>query len=486
MEELLRSLGVPSDPEDGGSVNGLLDAFPGHVAILDADGRILATNERWRRFQGEAGDGAAGYGVGDNYRNAYRRVAAAGSPGAADVAAALEQVLDGRRHGFHSESPWHSPTERRWFMVRMAAIMDGPLRRVLVTHEDITPLKASRDANDLLATVAARTANGVVITDAQQRIEWVNDAFTMMTGYARNEVVGRRPGAFLQGEGSEGPALQRIREACRIGESVTATILNYRKSGEPFIVELRVDPVRDAAGTVTHFIAIQVDVTDAQERAEEVAAAAQAERERLAAELHDGLGQELTGAALLVTAGLAALPPDAAGVDALRRGIAAIQRATASARELAHGTAPAHMHQGLRHSLEALAWELSVPGKLVVRVHVDADASVSGARAHHLYRISQEAVANAIRHGHATSIAIELRHTSVALVLSIDDDGCGIAANVSGFGLRMMGNRAKQLHGELTIGRGARGGTRVECVVPREVDAVARTRARAQATSLAP
>jgi PAS domain S-box-containing protein len=112
-----------------------------------------------------------------------------------------------------------------------------------------------------VAVRATRTA--MVITDARrpdQPIVFVNDAFCGMTGYTRAEILGRNC-RFLQGTASDPAVVAAIRAALEAGEAVETDIVNYRKNGEAFWNQLLIAPVRDAAGTVTHFISNQVDVT---------------------------------------------------------------------------------------------------------------------------------------------------------------------------------------------------------------------------------
>ena len=92
-------------------------------------------------------------------------------------------------------------------------------------------------------------------------IVWVNDAFTRTTGYALEEVVGRGP-ALLHGPGTDLVEARRIGEAVRAGRAATVTVLNYRKDGAPFWNQVSVSPVRDADGAVTHWVGVQVDVTE--------------------------------------------------------------------------------------------------------------------------------------------------------------------------------------------------------------------------------
>lgn len=120
---------------------------------------------------------------------------------------------------------------------------------------------------DPLAEVRDRalrsTDVSVVITAARPGapIEWVNEAFTRTTGYSLEESVGRGP-SFLHGAGTDLPEARRIGDAVRAGQPATVTVLNYRKDGTPFWNQVSVSPVPDADGVVTHWVGLQVDVTD--------------------------------------------------------------------------------------------------------------------------------------------------------------------------------------------------------------------------------
>ncbi len=103
-------------------------------------------------------------------------------------------------------------------------------------------------------------ANGVVITDAQGIILWVNAAFTQMTGYAPDEVIGKTPRMLKSGE--HPPAFYReLWSTITSGNSWTGEITNRRKDGSIYVEEQTITPVRDAGGTVSHFIAVKQDRT---------------------------------------------------------------------------------------------------------------------------------------------------------------------------------------------------------------------------------
>ncbi len=122
---------------------------------------------------------------------------------------------------------------------------------------------ARREAETrLLALVADRTHNAVVITDAQGRIEWVNDGFTRLTGYAADEVNGRKPGQFLQGPGTGHAARAMMTDALRDGRGFKTELLNYAKDGREYWLDIEVQPILGEDGKIERFMAIEQDITE--------------------------------------------------------------------------------------------------------------------------------------------------------------------------------------------------------------------------------
>ncbi len=122
-----------------------------------------------------------------------------------------------------------------------------------------------REQVKLLSLVADETDNSVIITDAERRIEFVNGGFERMTGYTAAEVMGRKPGDFLQGPMTDPATVDRIRVALREGVPSYTEILNYHKDGTPYWVSLAINPVRNAAGQVERYISIQANVTETKQ-----------------------------------------------------------------------------------------------------------------------------------------------------------------------------------------------------------------------------
>ncbi len=113
-----------------------------------------------------------------------------------------------------------------------------------------------------LALIAARTDNAVVLTDAQGYTEWINEGFTRLTGYTFQDLKGKKPGAVLQGPGTDTETVRRIGERLRKGEGFSEEILNYGKDGRCYWLAIEVQPIRDANGRITNFMAIETDITE--------------------------------------------------------------------------------------------------------------------------------------------------------------------------------------------------------------------------------
>jgi PAS domain S-box-containing protein len=113
-----------------------------------------------------------------------------------------------------------------------------------------------------LSMVAARTINGVAITDAEGRLEWINEGFTRITGYTLSECRGRKPGDFLQGKDTDPRTVDIMRAGIQSQTGFNVEILNYRKSGGAYWVSIETQPIHDDQGRLTGFMAIEADVTE--------------------------------------------------------------------------------------------------------------------------------------------------------------------------------------------------------------------------------
>lgn len=228
-------------------------------------------------------------------------------------------------------------------------------------------------------------------------------------------------------------------------------------------------PIRDAAGAVYRVAGIAEDVTERKRMEREILEISEREQSRIGQDLHDGLCQHLVSVAFAsnmladkLRARALAEAADAQEISAL------VDDAITQSRQLARGLYPVKLEaEGLASALEELA--ASVSALFGVRCGFECGAPVTlseHAAATHLYRIAQEAITNAIKHGNAKHITIHLAAAGDMVKLIVHDDGHGVANGwdrAEGMGLHIMRYRARMIGGTLHIERGAGGGAVVAC-----------------------
>lgn len=145
--------------------------------------------------------------------------------------------------------------------------LEGETTRIIVFATDISDDVNKRREVEMLSLVAAETDNLVVITDAEERIEYVNEGFTRLTGYTFAECVGKKPGTFLQGEKTDPETIKQVRQKIQAREPFYDEILNYTKDNRPYWVSMAINPVFDDNGQLKRFVSIQGEVTENKLRA---------------------------------------------------------------------------------------------------------------------------------------------------------------------------------------------------------------------------
>ena len=123
----------------------------------------------------------------------------------------------------------------------------------------------------LLERAIAASSNGIIITDAfpKTKVIYVNPSFEQITGYSASEVLGDNC-RFLQGNDTDQPAIETLRQAIREGREWNGIVRNYRRDGTLFWNELSISPVRDNAGKLTHFVGVQTDITERKQAEQEL------------------------------------------------------------------------------------------------------------------------------------------------------------------------------------------------------------------------
>lgn len=234
------------------SLQATLLAVPELVLVLDHEGR----------FTGQfAGSGQAA--IHTDAELIGRKPAEVFSSKAADLTERLMRFVDKGGPSGLSELNLEINGQQRTFLASAAPqIMGGKPVGYVIALRDITHRLKERRQLQRLGKIAELTSNLVVITDAEQRIEWVNPAFERRTGWTLDEVRGKRPESFLAFEKTNRLELSRIGKLLRAGQPARAELLNRSRSGEEYWISKDIQPLLDASGGIEGFVAVQTDITD--------------------------------------------------------------------------------------------------------------------------------------------------------------------------------------------------------------------------------
>jgi PAS domain S-box-containing protein len=302
----------------------------------------------------------------------------------------------------------------------------------------------------------------------------VNDAAVRQYRWSREELLLRTVDVFSPD--AKRPALPPPRDASATADLQPEPFETQHITKDGRVLEVEVWSQSIDCGGQPGELVFVVDVTERRAFGHALMEAIGGEQRRIAQEMHDGLGQELTGLALSVRAlaNRAQKERDAISFDLDQLALLATS-CIQDAHRIVQGLSPLTNADGnLDAALEALAQRSSLSGTRVrFRSRHDAPPMIELKIRNHLYRIAQEAVQNALKHSGASSIEIELWSRPGDLVLSVIDDGRGLSAEAdvrSGLGMRTMRFRASAIGGRLSITRGVNGGNSVVCDVPTKMD----------------
>lgn len=135
---------------------------------------------------------------------------------------------------------------------------------------DVTQQNKDRKDLERLSLIIQQTNNAVIVTDAQGKVEWVNDAFPKVTGYSLEEMKGKSPGSILQGEKTDREVARYMREQINAARPFVCEVYNYKKSGEGYWLRINGQPIFDKNGRVVQFFAIEEDITLEKESLEKL------------------------------------------------------------------------------------------------------------------------------------------------------------------------------------------------------------------------
>ena len=361
------------------------------------------------------------------------------------------------------------PTTAAAFTGRLESIAlpteQGRPAHCLTALSDIT---RHRQAEAALADFFGESPLSLLWVGADGRILRVNRAHLELLDRADHEVLGHNIAEFHADPEQAADMLVRLAKK--------ETIRNRRarfRTRDGSIVHVLIDAngLWDE-GRLVHTRWFVRDITRRLQLEREILKIGEREQQRLGQELHDDLCQHLSSIEFLAHS-LAMDLSSKSEVEARRAAeIAKLLRETNTrTRELSHGLAPMPLAgEGLVGALEELARRTSAVFHRDCRFHCPHPVQIDDPEVRqHLYRIAQEAVGNAVKHGKATRIDIELGRCDNRLVLGIRDNGLGLPRRPKGrkgMGLRIMQYRAEVISGSLVVQREPGSGTSVVCSVP--------------------
>jgi len=310
---------------------------------------------------------------------------------------------------------------------------------------------------------------GIWVVDETDRTTFVNPCLAQMLGYDAEEMRGRPLSSFL-----DPSDVRRCKQGLLQERNDNAQPLDFelrKKDGHRIFTTIKASPIRDTNGRYKGFIAGVHNITERKQLERAVLETSERERLRIGQDLHDGLRQYLAGVGFQLKTLEKSLSerraPEASEVSDI---IARLDEAVAQARNIARGLYPVELaERGLVAALRELASGIEKVYHITSIVRNQGDDIRDEALAGHLYRITQEATNNAIRHGRATRIVIELLVNRTRTLLKIVDNGIGVTAtsrDEMGMGLHLMEFRAQQMGGTLEVRRAPDRGTVVSCSIP--------------------
>lgn len=363
---------------------------------------------------------------------------------------------------------------RFWASVVITALRDpgGHLRGFLKVTRDITTRMqteaALRKSEARLTDFFERSPVGLVWAGPDERIQRVNHAWLALAGCPRPEdCLNRRLSEFFLDPRTATHLLDQLQQHQVVHDS-RAHICCADGSLRPILVDA--DGFWEN-GRLVHIRCFIRDLTRRVQLEREVLQATEREQRRIGRDLHDDLCQQLTGIEYLsqtLAGELARHYPAATGRAKEIAGM--IREVITRTRGLARGLSPVQLEtMGLPGALQELSRSSSKLFGIKCRFHCRRPFLNQGdAVSVHLYRIAQEAVGNAIKHGKASHVDIDVKHNQGELILSVSDNGVGIPERISkqqGMGLRVMQYRADVIGGTLLVRRNRKGGTSVVCTV---------------------
>ncbi|MHB8261377.1 MAG: PAS domain S-box protein [Bacteroidia bacterium] len=361
----------------------------------------------------------------------------------------------------------------------------GNPTELIGTIQDITEWKIAEDKLLSLSQAVEQSPVSVIITDTEGNIQYVNQRCVETTGYSFAELIGENPRIFQSGE-TKPEVYKQLWEILLNGGEWHGELRNRKKNGELYWESVTISVIKDVRGETTHYLAVKEDITERKKIEEELIQSEnqirsfatrlnqvlEEERGRIAREIHDELGQQLTAFKMGVDWVLhKQTNPDSEVSTKLNELIKMSDAAVTSIRRISADLRPAVIDDlGLIAALEILCSNLNKTGIACHFISTVEERKFEDTFSINIYRIAQETLTNVVRHAQAKSVTVSLSESNTAFILEITDDGKGISQSTilqsKHLGIMGMKERANLLGGEFIIEGTKNKGTCTTLILP--------------------
>jgi PAS domain S-box-containing protein len=309
----------------------------------------------------------------------------------------------------------------------------------------------------------------VYMKDLEGRYVYANETCAKVFRRSVEEVIGKTDAELLP-KTTAAKARNLDQQVAAQNKAIETTESYNRDDGMHYWLTNRF-PISDRDGQPLMVGGAAIEITENKRLEREIQEISESEKRRIGQDLHDGLGQYLTGIACMVKVVEQKLASrNLAEAGDVKKITSMVNETITQARDLARGLSPVELeNNGLQAALHELANRVSRTNVNCLLKAPTFAKVYDNAAAIHLYRIAQEAVNNAIKHGRSKNIHIGLNTQNNQVELTIQDDGCGLPKNMAksnGMGLRVMNYRAGMIGATVSVSPGPELGTLVRCVMP--------------------
>lgn len=342
-------------------------------------------------------------------------------------------------------------------------------RSIRYSLKHFQTLKTLRDREATISAFMSNVPCAVYMKDLEGRYIYANETCAKVFRRSVDEVLGKTDAELLP-KTIAAKARNIDQQVMQQNKAIETTESYNRDDGTHYWLTTRF-PICEQGGEAMMVGGAAIEITENKRLEKQVQQISEQEKRRIGQDLHDGLGQYLTGIACMVKVVEQKLAgKDLEEANEVKKITAMVNETIMQARDLARGLCPVELeNNGLQAALQELAARVSRTNVNCTLKAPQFAKVYDNAAAIHLYRIAQEAVNNGIKHGKAKNVTIGLNTQNNQVVLTVEDDGVGLpktGPKASGMGVRVMGYRAAMIGATVSIEPNPNGGTIVKCVMP--------------------